>query len=455
MYDPKFRFTIIVAILVTCYWVFDVANNYLFGEKGLNFDHYILGTITVGGAVIGGFIFVWICTKFITFQQFRKTGFEAAFEDESGTAFNFRLSLSKFLPEIIARPPLEGDLSPLEAELLGFLNGYNTWPYDLNNPEKSLRQHALEQWWAMKHLDGAGPMHRAAALAQDLGKVYAYQEKRKIYPLGQFWKRDDVSYQRRCSEHGGLSAFILSTMTSFKKLGKDEHTNQRDRRALLTAIRYCKDPTNMPANCDPMAREIYEYLNRAGLKAKAASGVDLSAFNPTDEEKAAFTKEIKEFMQAAIRDLAVNPSDISERSDGVYIGNGVILARMSRLTARFAAMLTPNSRTAFNLWEIHEGKHPSWPLLLEILEKQKVLTKTWEDVTSDTGLFDFKIESYAFPDTVILMLDGGEFPNLRQDFDQLPKWHGMAELQQSKDALLADLTRKSESVDEQLAQRFS
>ena len=84
-----------------------------------------------------------------------------------------------------------------------------------------------------------------------------------------------------------------------------------------------------------------------------------------------------------------------------------------------------------------------------------MLTKTWEDVTSDTGLFDFKIESYSFPDTVILMLDGGEFPNLRQDFDQLPKWHGMAELQQSKDALLADLTRKSESVDEQLAQRFS
>ncbi|PPR19544.1 MAG: N-acetyl-alpha-D-glucosaminyl L-malate synthase [Proteobacteria bacterium] len=182
MYDPRFRFTLLIVLLA--FVTITATLIYYFFYKGLNWGQYFHGVVNIGGSAIGGFMFVLICTKFITFNKNKKTGFEASYVDETGTGFNFPVSLSKFLPELVAPPISNKNLSHLEAELIGFLNGFRNWPYDItgNNP-KSLYDHAIEQWKAMRSLPNTGPLHYAAALAQDLSLIYAYQEKRKKFPL--------------------------------------------------------------------------------------------------------------------------------------------------------------------------------------------------------------------------------------------------------------------------------
>src|SRR5690606_3505101 len=103
-------------------------------------------------------------------------------------------------------------LSTLEAELIGFLNGYRHWPFTLGQARPTLYEEAIARWEVMRALPGSGPLHRAAALASVLGKVVAYGEVRQHHPLKNFWRRDRVRFERRCREHGGLAAFVLSTL---------------------------------------------------------------------------------------------------------------------------------------------------------------------------------------------------------------------------------------------------
>ncbi len=450
MYDPKFRFMLVASFILVTYWVYNITTNYLFGDKGLNFEYYINGIFSVGSGVLGGFIFVWISTKFVTFQQYRKTGFEATTIDETGTRFNMRLSLSKFLPNLIA-PPHNKFLTPLESDLFGFLNGFRDWPYDLENPlphGKSLFKHSYDIWKAMQTLPNAGPLHRAAALAQDLSKTYVYQLSRKTYPFIKFWKRDKITYSQRCQEHGGLSAFVLSTMPTFRDLSK------KDRRAILTAIRYVKDPISIPSNCDPLARDIYESLNKAALHARRKESDSLDILNPSEKDIKAFGKTVKAYLQGALIELNVNPADISDESDGVYIGGGRLILRLPRLTSALSTVLAPDIRTVFNLWDKPAGPHPIWLHLINQLKEQNFLEDHWEDIHSPDGLFKFKVNNIFFNHAIILNIKASQHPTLRKHFEQLPKWHGIIELQQDEEAILKDIQQKVTAVDTLLKEKI-
>lgn len=446
MYDPKVRMMILLSVIVAVVTFSQIMMEYVFGTQGIDFSEYITGASEIALAILGGFSLVWLCTKFMTFESFKSTGFEPVFVDETGTGFNFPVSLSKFLPEIIAQP-YHADLHPLEAELIGFLNGYRSWPFNLDTPKVSLYQHALAQWQAMKEVPEAGPMHRIAALAQDLGKTYAYEERRKVFPYWQFWKQDAVRYTRRCTEHGGLSAFLLSTMPSFRKLGTDYESNQQYRRALLTAVRYRDNPSNMPANVDPLAKSIYEALHMASRIALKHKGANVDSFTPKEEDIEALNTEIGAYFQAILRDIDLNPAGLDKQSTGVYLGRGLVALNMGRFTAGFVTMFSPEVRNTFNLWNIDSGKHPVWQHIIRHLKAMHVLLETWENIQAVDGLFNLRIGNVAFSSCLLLEVKAQDYPDLRKKLDALPHWSGIVEAEQDRDTLLAEIQRKATQID--------
>ncbi len=455
MYDPKFRFAFLVSLMVIFGAGIQVIYTYVLGETGLNLQHYFRGVVQVGGATFGGVFFVWLCTQFITLAQYAKTGFEATHVDETGTGFNFPVSLSKFLPDLIATPAAES-LSPLEAELMGFLNGYRTWPADLNNLQDTLYKRSLQRWAAMRRLEGASPLHRAAALAVDLGKIYAFEEKRSSFPMWQFWRRDKIKFVQRCKDHGGLSAFVLSQMPSFRALGlsQGKDVNRQIRRALLTAVRYHNDPLHMPANSDPITRNLHEML----LKAEQQRLKWLQQHNnetQTDaspEERARLQQELTNFFVATVRELNLNPVDLNDKAPGFYLGNGQVVLRLPALINAASNKISNDLRLIFNLIDITENKHPVWDMVVDICDEQGlgILTKQWDDIYTDSGLFNFRIGEIMLNNCLLLQFTRTQYPNLRQHLDSYPPFDGVVELQHDDATLLAEMRSKVAAVDDML-----
>lgn len=446
MYDPKFRFALLLSILVVVAVILQVTFAYIIGDKGLNIDHYVRGVPQVASAIFGGFAFVWISTKLITLERLKRTGFEASTTDETGTKFNFMVSLNKFLPEIVA-PPFRNDLHPLEAELIGFLNGYRYWPMDVDGKtNETLYQHSLSLWEAMYSLPNTSPLHRIAALGKNLGKVYEFQEVRKIPPYLYFWRREQVSFKRRCNSHGGYAAFILSTMPSFRQLSPDPSMNQRYRRALLTALRAGDDPQSMPANCDPLAKELYEFLHLAGREAAKRKGIDIEKFNPSEAEIQKFKKTVYSFFQAILREADFNPAAFNADSEGIYLGDGKVVMRIAAMVKRYTNVMTPDVRNSYNLWSLDEQKHPSWAHFIATLNDHNLLLEEWDTVPAKDNLFDLRINGISLANCLIFNLDKKEYPDLLNKLDSLPSWNGLVEVEQQRETLLDEVKRKVASV---------
>jgi hypothetical protein len=457
MYDPRFRFLMVVLLISFAVWAYILVSDYLIGPRGLNVERYIHGVFIVSAAVLGGFLFVWLSVRFMNLRENRKTGFEATNEDETGTVFNLKLSLTKFLPELVAPPPPD-DITPLESELIGFLNSLGTWPYDLARPDQTLRDHALLQWEAMRQLAGAGPMHRAAALAQDLGKVYAYKEERRLPEPWEFWKQDKVKYSLRCHEHGSMAAFILSSMPSFRpetegKSPQEQQQDQRQRRALLTAIRYAKEPSKMPENCDPLAREIYDFLNKAHLKAREMAGDQPHAVDPTPEDMAALEEETQACLLNVLLDMDFDPGKAGNRADGLYLTKNQLAVRRKSLVQKLLQMLSPQVRSAFQLWDLETSIERLEEPLPRILKNLGLLTETWQEEEAEEGLFHFTVNNHVFPQCFLLTLDT-RFEDLLKRLEAQPKAPGIIDIQQSPENRLAAATQKAQAMEDQLTEIF-
>lgn len=445
MYDPKFRMAILISMAVSLFTVINVILEYVIGDASFQFDQYIIKVSSVGSALIGGFIFVLVCTKFITFEKYRKTGFEASYRDETGTGFNFPVSLSKYLPDIIAAPG-DPDIHVVEAELLGFLNGYRDWPYDITGQDSdSLYLHTIKQWREMRKLPNVDAPHRIAVLAQDLGKVFAYKESRRPYPLRQFWKQDKVGYSRRCVEHGGLSAFILGTMPSFMAMP------ERTRRAILIAVRFRDNPIFIPANCDPLSLEIYEMLHMAAEKVSEAEGFD--AHQPASKEDIDhLTSEIDSFFGSIIRALEVNPAGQSSKSDGIYLGDGILVLKMSNLVKAFAAALSPEVRRRFTMWRMDGKPHACWPAFIEAFKHMHLLMETFQNARTVNGLFNVKIGDQNLKNCIVLKIDVVNQAELRHSLDALPKYAGVVEVIQDEASLKEEIIAAAARIDQMLQQ---
>lgn len=446
MYDPKFRFAILMSIFMVLAVGASLIKTYVFDGVTLDLAAYVVGIMRVGGATLGGFIFVWASVKIITFDKYKKTGFEATFRDETGTGYNFPVSLNKFLPDVVAAP-MGANLHPVEADIIGFMNGFKHWPLSVEDPHgKKLYDYALLQWRAMQQLPGTSALHRIVALAQDLGLVNVYKEKRSAYPWWQFWMKDKVRFERRCQFHGGYSASVLSTMPHFNTMP------ERTRRAILLAVRYRDNPVMIPANCDPIAFELYEALHRAERKAKEIERGQTSNFSPSDVQVAQFNAEVGAFFQAAVRRMEINPANPLTKNNGICLNEGVVLIQMGPFMQNFASLLTPDTRDAFNLWDVPLSEHPSWPYMVNALRGVEVLQETWEDVTAPQGLFQFNANDTAFENAFLIKITNARFPDLRSSLDNLPRWQGYVSVLQDSGHLLNEVEAKAQRIDTLLQQ---
>ena len=454
MYTPQFRFALLVCIFVVIGTIIEVLYTYAFGEKGLDFPVYFNGVMHIAVATTGGFFFIWICNKFITFNGLKVSAFQASFSDEYGTKFVFPypIKLSKFLPDIIAKPYYT-NISDIEAELIGFLSAYKEMPMDLytkNSP--SLYDYSLAIWKESKKIQNTNHLHHIACLSKHLGLVHTYKEKRKSAPMWQFWARDKVSYSKANLFHGGLSAFVLSTMPSFQKL--DEEV----KRLLLVSIRFSEKPAYIPVNCHKSAFHIYETMHKAEQRVKnklqKTSDSD-EVLDLTQEQIMQFKKEAKEFTIASLGDLNLSPETPITKSAGVYLGFGLVIVKIPYLLNIIAKQLSPQIRSELNLWDVTKQYNPVWPYLVEALKEINITHDQLEDDELVQDINSFVIDDVLVTNCLLLKIEQKSYPVLRGTLDKLPKFDTCASLEKDPEEIIKEIKTRSAKIDEFLATLYS
>lgn len=401
--DPRYRFTQVMSILLIASWLLVVISTYLFGERGLNWERYTQGVIIIGTCSLGGFFLVWLSTQILAWQQRKKTGFEASVVDEFGTAFEmldgdgkpmpFKLALSKFNPLMVA-PPFRDDLHPLEQDLIGFLNGYRHWPLNLNHPDLTVYERAMARWHIMRQIPHAHTWHYALALSYDLSALAAYKDIRIVAPWWQFWMRDRIRFEHKCTPGGGMSAFILSTMPSFRELASTLE-GRHLQRVMLTVLRYAHTPHLMPINAGPHAEHMMETLQRAEAH--------LMIMNVDDYDKLPLEKHAE--LVREIHDLWMNMLTGFQPANAFYSDTGEPCAlfkatdehgqpeywlAINPMLERMSKLLSFPFRHILNLWDTpHTAPltHPAWSHIHAILTEHNLILKTHHGVQAILGSF--------------------------------------------------------------------
>ncbi|MBI1308541.1 MAG: hypothetical protein GC129_01605 [Proteobacteria bacterium] len=459
--DPRYRFTIVVSFLLMGWWAYVVLTTFLFGERGLNVQRYGEGVLWVGLAALAGFTLIAAAAKLVAWQRKRQsTGFEAAPEDEFGTAFEmsdsagnsspFKIALSKFLPQLVA-PPVWPGLTALETELLGFLNGYRQWPLDIANPETSLYEQAVARWQVMRHLPGAGPWHRVVALAKDLALVYAYQEVRTTYPLHEFWKRDRIKFVQRSRPHGGMTAFVLSTMPAFRALAGNAE-GQAMQRSLLTALRYHENPTLLPVNAGSFARELVDYLWRADAQLRQLDVEKLDELTPAraEELKGAVTGHWLGVL-AELR-LQETPSDAMQ---ALKQADGAVWVKLQALLEHVAPMLSPDMRQLLGLWDTQGGMHhPAWAHLANILLDAGLIANSHDGVGAVNGCFILRAGELTWGPAVKIVTDPAKHQPVLKVWDGLVGYKGPVDIALDLGQLTAMATTRARELEVKMGELF-
>lgn len=437
----------------------------------MQLDIYINGIMVLGGSAFGGFMVVWAAAALGNLRKSLKTGFEAEVTDEFGTGFAmagadgkpapFKLSLSKFLPQMVAPPSWPG-LHPLEAELLGFLQGYRHWPVDLKAQNKnqeasggkefaSLYEQAVARWQVMRHIPGTGPWHRIAALAKDLALVHAYKEIRTTYPLWQLGKRDQVKFVARCQPHGGITAFVISTFPAFREL-KGTAEGDAVQRALLVAMKYHDNPLMLPLNSGPLARELVDYLWRADAQLQQMDVRELDQLTPEQFEE--LRQNVKEQWLGFLDDLQPQ-AEFGGEVVCLKLQDGSIWLKQSALLAELALLLKPNLRQALGLWDTSANlQHPSWPHLSHLLLEENWIANSHDGQAAGNGCFTLMLGAETWGPAVKLNLDLTKHATIAKTWQALPALERTPEIVMDGQQLAAHAQALAGNVDAKLAELF-
>lgn len=468
--DPRYRAVLVISTLLIFLWTVHVVWTVLLGS-GADLDLYSRGVVVMAGSAVTGFFMVWAAAALGNLRTNLKTGFEADAVDEYGTGFEmvgadgkavpFKLSLSKFLPQMVAPPSWPG-LHPLEAELLGFLQGYRHWPVDLRAQNihheassgkefASLYEQAVARWQVVRHMPGSGPWHRIAALAKDLALVHAYREVRTTYPLWQFSRRDEVKFVSRCQPHGGITAFILSTFPAFRTL-KDTADGQEIQRALLVALRYHATPNLLPLNSGPLARELVDYLWRAEAQMQQLDVREMDQITPEQLED--LRKNVQEEWLGLLTDLAPE----ARLEDGVAclkLSDGSVWLKQDALLSSLASLLRPPLRQVLGLWDTGANiRHPSWPHLCHVLLDAEMIANSHDGQAASNGCFTLMGGTQAWGPAVKLQPDPHRHTALLRQWQALPALPQPVEVVMDAQQLAAQAQAKAGNLDAQLAELF-
>ncbi len=397
--DPRYRFTLVVSLILVTWWVWVFVSTFLMGPRGLNWDRYQQGIVLLSLAVWLGFMMVWLANRLIAWQRQRATGFEAETHDEFGTAFQmlnsagqsepFSIALSKFQPALVAPPAADADLHPLEAELIGFLHGYRSWPANPTNHDISLYEQALARWNVMRHIPNTGVWHRVAALARDLSILHALEERRVPPKWYQLLKRDVITFKRRSVTRPGMSALILSTMPAFRRLQHDAE-GVAVQRSLLAALRYANNPQQMPVNTGPLAASLLEGLARAEAQLGLIDISELDQLTPV--RKAMLEQALDETWLGLLAQQepasSLNPTTTLYR--GGTTGNVQHWLKLDTLLTALGPQLNAELRSVLDLWDAPTGdprRHPSWSQIGPLLQERKLIDDSYHGVGADAGTF--------------------------------------------------------------------
>ncbi len=468
--DPRYRAILVISLLLTFLWAVHVVWTVLLGS-GADLTLYVRGVMVVGSGALVGFMVVWAAAALGSLRKSLKTGFEAEVVDEYGTGFEmvgadgksvpFKLSLSKFLPQMVAPPSWPG-LHPLEAELFGFLQGYRHWPLDLKAQNKhmlagsgkdftSLYEQAVARWQIVRHMPGSGPWHRIAALSKDLALVHAYKEVRTTYPLWQVFKRDQVKFVSRCQPHGGITAFVISTFPAFREL-KATREGQDVQKALLIALRFHANPTGLPLNSGPLARELVDYLWRADAQLQQLDVRELDTVTP--EQLDELKNNVKEQWLGFISDLKPE-AELRADVPSLKLGDGSVWVMQNALLAELATLLKPTLRQAFGLWDTEANmQHPSWAHLSHILLEEGFISNSYDGQAANNGCFTLLLGMQTWGPAVNILVNNDKFISVTRTWQALPSLAESPEIVMDSQQLVAHAQALAGNVDGKLAELF-
>lgn len=464
--DPRYRFTIVISTLLVVWWLWVVISTYLFGNTGLNMVRYQIGIVLVGASVLGGFFSVWLAYRLILWQRSGKTGFEAEPTDEFGTAFSmvgiggksapYHIALSKFQPSLIAPPLTDPSLHPLEAELIGFLQGYRHWPVDLKTPEMSLYEDGLSRWQAAKALPGSTPLLRVAALATNLCCVHAYEERRTSAPWWQLFARDSITFRLRTEPRAGMSALLLSTMPAFRAMAATPE-GQTAQRSLLAALRYHHTPQNLPLNAGGLATQLIEGLQRTELSIQNIDRSTLDELNPA--RRAELLETLPKLWLATLGVQSPETKLSPTTTLLVHLGQAPSAwLQLEALLVSLGQQLEPTLRHILNLWEPADTKgiqHPAWGHLLPLLQEAELIKPEHAGVNALAGTFMLQTpEGAAWGPAVKLNLEHPTLTTMLTNWKALPPSPTAPELALEPEMLRARATLQLQQLEGKLREMF-
>lgn len=396
--DPRYRFALVLSFGLVGWWLLTVISTYLVGEQGLNWERYAYGVTVLGGSALAGWLLVWVSSKALAWRKTLQTGFEPSFTDEFGTEFAmtglegvpvpFKLALSKFNPVMVAPPNWLG-LTPLEAELIGFLQGYRTWPANLQEdlfaPKTTLYEQALARWQVVRGLPGSTALARVLALSSDLAMVHALEDVRTSAPWWRPWVRDRVHHRVRTVPHGGMAALVLSTMPEFRALGRSPEGAEQQR-ALLTALRFAATPALLPLNAPDESRTLMDLLQRAEAQVALLDIRELDTLTPD------LLQDLQDTLEQHWARVVL---PLVDNTEVWRLHNPAALAApLPALLVALAPCLSPGLRHVLHLWDLATMptderilQHPAWGHISTHLQDWGWLANSWQDMPANNGTF--------------------------------------------------------------------
>ena len=188
----------------------------------------------------------------------------------------------------------------------------------------------------------------------------------------------------------------------------------------------------------------------AAEKVAQAEGFDAQEA-ASEEDIAHLTSEIDSFFGSIIRAMEVNPAGQSSKSDGIYLGDGILILKMSNLVKAFAAALSPELRRRFTMWRLDGKAHPCWPAFIASFKSMNLLLENFQNARTNTGLFNIKIGDHDLKNCIVLKIDVVNQAELRHSLDALPKYAGVVEVIQDETSLKEEIIAAAMRIDEMLA----
>lgn len=230
------RLVRMLAVIAFAGWVYLMVDTYMLGEHGLSFRLYAHNVLKLGLAALSGFLLVWAAV-WLTARH------------ATPPASLLAKQVGDFTPLLIS-PPLGHDVSPLESELIGLVQGYQHWPATPADAAPNLSSQAMRRWHLVKGLPHAGTLHRAAALASPLGCLLGTRESRTSPSLWNLNQADAVTLTPHLAPTGAMAAAVLSTLPAFTQMPLEQQDT------LLLALRHMDNPADLPVEGSMAARDI-------------------------------------------------------------------------------------------------------------------------------------------------------------------------------------------------------